>query len=303
MYGGQSVQYGWHQGRPVSGSNIVELPLAPVRRRSSGGSCHGCMNWHSFGIILSLMAAATLSLGIADVVITYQNYMMNKNCKDMTTPAYCDPNTLIWTWIGVGIWSSLPVFIFGIMAIRRGGKPFSKSSWFEFFAFLSAFIFTPAMVVISAIEVYKGSNVYYWNYMAPLTSDDLAKAIIPIVIAGVGFIEHAMTFIAICYICCCHAKGPEVVYGTTKIGYAGQPAAIYPTYDRPVYGAAPRTQVACQQDCRTNQPAFPGSFYSSSSGFAPRPTTYNYFSNMGASAQQGGFRSPPPNQAYNFFRS
>jgi hypothetical protein len=260
------------------------------------------MNWHSFGIVLSLLAAATLSLGIADVVITYQKYMMGNLCQTSTTPASpCDPNNLVYTWVGVGIWSSIPVFILGIMAIRRGSKPFSKSSWFELLAFLSAFIFTPAMVVISAFEVHKGAEIYYWNYSSPLTMDDLVKAIIPIVIAGLGFIEHVMTFIAICYICCCHAGGPAVVYGTKHIGYGGPPAVVT-TYDRPAYQVAPRTQVTCQQDCRSSQPAFPSSFYSSSSGFAPRPTTYNYFSNKSPSCNQGACRQSAPNSAYNFYQ-
>jgi hypothetical protein len=258
------------------------------------------MNWHSFGIVLSLLAAATLALGIADVVITYQNYMMGKNCQSSKTPAYCDPNNLVYTWVGVGIWSSIPVFILGIMAIRRGSKPFSKSSWFELLVFLSAFIFTPAMVVISAIEVYMGIGVYYWDSV-PETSDDLTKLIIPIVIACLGFIEHVMTFIAICYICCCHTGGPAVVYGTNNIGYGGPPPVVT-TYDRPAYQVAPRTQVTCQQDYRSSQPAFPGSFYSSSSGFAPRPTTYNYFSNKSPSCNQGACRQSTPNSAYSFYQ-
>jgi len=244
------------------------------------------MNWHSYGVILSLLAAATLSLGIADVVVTYQNYMINKGCNTMSTPAYCDPNNLVWTWVGVGIWASVPVFIFGIMAIRRGSRPLTKSSWFELLAFLCGFIFTPAMVVLSAIEVYKGSNIYYWTYMAPLTSDDLAKAIIPIVIAVLGFIEHIMTAVAAWNICCCHGPA-EVVYGSHMTYGAPMPAVT--TYDRPVYGVAPRTQIACQS---ASQPV---SFYNT----RPAQTTYNYFSSMG---NPTAYRSAVPNSAYNFFR-
>jgi hypothetical protein len=259
------------------------------------------LNWHSFGIVLSLLAAASLSLGIADVVITYQTYMVSKSCKDMTTPAMCDPNNLVFTWVAVGIWSSIPVFIFGIMTIRKGSGQGSQSSWFELLAFLCAFIFTPAMIVLSAFEVYKGAGIYYWAFMTPLTSDDLVKAIIPIVIAVLGLIEHFMTFIAICNICCCNT-GAGAVYGTSKMTY-GAPAVMHGTYDRPVYQAAPRAQVSCQQNCRTSQgPSFPGSFYSGSSGFVARPTTYNYFNNMAPSANQAAFRPAAPNSAYNFFR-
>lgn len=36
MYGGQNVQYGWGPGSPRA-SDVIELPLAPVRRQQRSG--------------------------------------------------------------------------------------------------------------------------------------------------------------------------------------------------------------------------------------------------------------------------
>jgi len=300
MYGGRTVQYGWQQNGPPRNPNVIELPLAPVRQRSAGASCNNCLNWYSFGVILCLLAASSLALGIADVVLTHQTYMVEKNCKDMTTPSYCDPNNLVFTWVASGIWGSFVVFVFGIYAIYKGSRPYEKLNWFDLLAFLSAFVFTPAIVVLSAVEVYKGANVYYWSAM-DLPKDDLAKAIIPIVIAGLGFIEHVMCFIAISYICCCTAKpvsqydtGRVVVGQTTVIRTPQQcntcPAPQGP-YDRPYNIAKPG---GSQQIYQTS---FPGA----SSFYAPRTTTtYNHYTGANGISQ---FRSGTPNPAYSFFKA
>ena len=296
MYG-THTQYGWSNG-PRS-SDVVELPLAPVRRRSGNMWCGGGINWLSFGIILSLLAAASLALGVADVVLTYQTYMVDMGCRDNpSSSAQCDINNLVWSWIAVGIWASLPIFIFGIMAIRLGKRnnP-SRSSWFDLFAFISTFIFAPAMIAISVAQVVKGRKIYYWTSIDG--SDDLAKAIIPIVIAGLGAIELLMSFIAYSYLCCCRheVSSNEVV-----------------TYNRQQVDVGQRTFVqtsrpaiqSCGGDCQTNfTPRIQtprvtscgpcgsggagggGVYYrpATTTGFAPRPTTYNYFSNVRPVAQ------------------
>lgn len=297
MYAGTQATYGWSNG-PRS-SDVVELPLAPVRRRSEPMWCGTGINWLSFGIILSLLAAASLALGVADVVLTNQTYMVDKKCKDNQALPECDKNNLVWTWVASGIWASIPIFIFGILAIRLG-KSHSplRSSWFEFFAFVSAFIFAPAMCVLSALEVYKGRNIYYWK--ANDGSDDLAKAIIPIVIAGLGAVEFLMSFIAIVYVCCCRHD----TYGQT----------VVTTYRQPAVDVGPRTFVetsrpaityggGCQTGCNTGYRPGPspprvtacstgcggggGVYYrpATTTGFSPRPTTYNYFSNARPIAQ------------------
>lgn len=287
MYG-SSVQYGWNSNPGIRTSDVIELPLAPVRRPTGAGHCCRCMNWHTFGILLSLLAASSLALGVADVVITYQNYMVGQSCSTNTTPTICSPNTLLWTWIGVGIWASVPVFIFGIMAIRRGSNPMTQNCWFEIFAFLCAFIFTIAMIVLSALEVYKGANIYYWTYQSPLTANDLVKAIIPIVIAGLGLLEHIMCFGAFWDICCC--QGPRM---TT---YAAEPVQMMRA---PAVMSAP-PMIRPSTSCNTcPQPAYGGSSF-----YSPRgATTYNYSTSCGPCGGSSPYnRQLGPNPAYNFFR-
>lgn len=291
MYG--QSPYGW-QTRPRA-TDIVELPLAPVRQSQDGGDCRNCrcVNWYAFGVILSILSAASLALGVADVVVTYQKYMAEL-CPTNAGTAPCDSNVLIFTWIGVGIWGSLTPFILGIMSIRRASNPSRKSTWWEMFAFLSTFIFTPAMIALSAVELWKGWSVYYWSHQTPLTSDDYVKFALPVAIGGLAFLEHIMAFIVVGYVCgCCDSdfERDEIVVPPPAMGprmVAGRPGAIVP-------------QRAAIVGCRSggcgqsNYPApnFSGSFYSSA--LPVRPTTYNHFTKL---------NSPygSPNSAYNFYR-
>jgi hypothetical protein len=278
MYG-SGVQYGFNNNPGTrSEAKVVELPLAPVRQhpRNNGGEC-ACMNWHSLGIILSLLAAASLSLGVADIVTTQHTYIGGWWCN-MYSPQYpmCDLNNLVWTWVGAGIWGSVPVFIFGILSIRKGSNPMLQNYWFEFVAFISGFIFTPAMVVISAIEISRGAGIYYWTYQSPLLTDDIAKVSIPIAIACLGFIEHIMCVMAFWDICCCQGKN-MTTHHTEQVEVVRVPSG----------------QVS--GDYGRAGPSFPGSFYSNNMS-SPSPTSYNYFSGMNNNKQFGG------NQAYNYFR-
>lgn len=286
MYG-SNVNYGWSNGPRAT--ETIELPLAPVRRRADT-PCG--INWLSFGIILSLLAAASLALGVADVVLTYQTYMVDQDCRNNGGLAPCFVNNLVWTWVASGIWASLPIFILGIMAIRLGKRrqP-TRSSWFDLFAFISTFIFAPAMIVLSALEVFYGSGVYYWT--ATDGSDDLAKAIIPIVIAGLGLVELLMTFIAFVQVCCCRQQYvAEQVITTQRVDYGQR------TY---VQSNVPAITGGCYSgDCQTNfaprvpspritttyggptaAPSGNAVYYRppTTTGFSPRPTTYNYFAN------------------------
>jgi len=163
-----------------------------------------------------------------------------------------------------------------------------QNCWFETLAFASAFLFTPAMIVISAFEVYKGSNIYYWNFSAPLTANDLIKAIIPIVIAGLGLIEHIMCACAFWDVCCCQ--------GQTGAAYNAGPVTVM----RP---APPMIRQINPSQCNTcPQPSSSMAVYNSnpSSFYAPRgATTYNYSCGMNSSPYS---RQLGPNPAYGYFR-
>jgi hypothetical protein len=281
----QNVQYGWQSG--PRNSDMIELPMPAVRRQTTGGGpgCYGCMNWHTFGIILSLLAASSLALGVADVVVTYKTYMDAMNCKNFQSPVQCQTNNLVFTWVAVGIWGSLPVFIFGILAIYKGSRPMQQVNYFDFLAYLCAFIFTPAIVVLSAIEVYRGSGVYYWP--AVNQSDDLVKAIIPIVISGLGLVEFIMCLTGMFYLCCNQAS--SMMYGGGAMGQPVMRPTTSPYIAQATYDRAYNTQPI--------QKAVASSFYAAQA--PPRcNSTYNQFNTGPMACKQCS-----PNPAYNYFRS
>jgi len=261
------------------------------------------MNWHTFGILLSLLAAASLALGVADVVVTYKTYMEGKDCNTYVTPNFCDPNILVWTWVAVGIWGSLPVFIFGVLSIYKGSRPMQQVNFFDLFAFISTFIFSPAIVVLSSIEVYKGRGAYYWPAATELGQDDLIKAIIPIVIAGLGFIEFLMSLIAFFSLCCnpTTAATTGQVYGggfmDKTIIQSSKASNQYNGYPQATYDRAYNTQPA-NQGFRASGGGQSSSFYAAQA--PPRcASTYNQF-NTGPMQCN---RQCAPNPAYNYFRS
>jgi len=283
MYG-SSVQYGWNNNNAVSNSNVVELPLAPVRRPAPAAvamCCH-CLSWHTFGLLLGLLSAATLALGVADVVVTYQDYIVGWDCNTGGPDPICDPNNLIWTWIGIGIWTSLPVFIFAIYAIRKGSNPSVVNPWFEVKAFVCGIIFTPAMVVVSALEVFMGAGIYYWDFDTPLTSDDLAKALIPLTIAVLGFFEFILCFCALFDMCCYGRQMAVAPMPVMRPAPAPMPASSCHTCPQ-------SSAVGIYNNRMSSGPNFPGSFYAP----AGPSRTYNYFS---------GMTPPGPNPSYNYFR-
>jgi len=314
--------YGGWQGPAVYGQSGVALPVRPLRPRHD--CCPGCMSWSAFGVILSLLASASMALGVADVVLTYQNYIKAQNCgssSSSSTASICNPNVLVWTWVGVGIWASIPVFIFGFVSVRNASKP-QRHSCLEFFAFVCTFLFTPAMCALSAVEVWKGAGVYYWTYSSPLTSDDLVKAAIPLAIAGLGLVELIMCFFALCMTCCgSHYNSGVATYGVGRVELGAPPAPVIlrtGTYDRPSYQppAGPRAQIFPATFNANRGPQLSGASYYSGGGGgfpAPRPTTYNYFSNArplpaitaGPGGPYGGgqgpYRAVGPNAAYSFY--
>jgi len=171
------------------------------------------------------------------------------------------------------------------------------------------------MVVISAIEVWKGTNVFYWTANG-LPSDDIVKAALPIAIAAAGGIEWLMCAIGLYYACCCQhsaASSSTVVTTTTTNTYPEPVMVNNATYERPgcqpcAAARHPQPQLPPPSSC---QPcAAKQNFYSAGGmgggmgmggglgggmgggcSSCPRPTTYNNFSQMA------------PNPAYNFYRS
>jgi len=255
---------------------------------------------------------ASLALGVTDVILTYKNYMEDKKCKDSSTPDYCMPGNLVFTWIAVGIWASIPVFLFGLLCIYRKNATYQQCDWFQLLAYTSALLFTPAMTVISAIEVYKGRNIYYWT-ATNLDQDDLAKAIIPIVIAVLGFIEHVISLTTLLCLCCfsghvqarpqsssAHVYGTSLVdMGRTTVINTIQPTNRIQSVSTQVPYNICRPTANMAGGRFSCGPSYPSTFYPSS----PLPSCPMRSSAGNQWTGLNQCQAATPNPAYNFFRS
>jgi hypothetical protein len=211
-----------------------------------------------YGAILSLLAAATLALGIANVVMTKEAY-----CEpwEEAGPVWCS-NTkepYIWTWVASGIWASVPIFLAGLTAMCLSGNPAAWTRVFALLIFLSAIVFSPAMIVLSAIEVWRGHASEYSFYKL---SDSLmegtimvedspyqAKFALPLVIAILGGIIFIMTGIITLTLCCCMESigiyMPQELDASVPVQRVFTPPPAAPVVQRQIY-YQPRPQVKNQ---------------------------------------------------------
>jgi len=165
-----------------------------------------------YGAILAIMAAATLSLGTANVVLTSEAYCAPWMDED---PVYCS-NTgepYVWTWVAPGVWASLPIFLAGLYAMMLGNDPSRFARIFALLIYLSAIVFAPAMLILSSIEVWRG-HASTWNFYK--LNDELkegniwveespyqAKFALPLVITILAGIMFLMTGLITLVLCCC----------------------------------------------------------------------------------------------------
>jgi len=212
-----------------------------------------------YGAILALMAAATLALGISNVVLTKQAYCDPWMEDD---PTYCSSTKgpYIWTWIASGIWASVPIFAAGLISMCLSSDPGRWTRMFALLIYLSAIVFAPAMIILSAIEVYQG-QASAWNFYK--MGDELAegnilvedspyqaKFALPLVIAIVAGIMFLMTGLITLALCCCmHSLGinmdiAAVGVPTSQPIYQPTPSAVQA---KEVY-YPPRAQVRSQVD-------------------------------------------------------
>lgn len=276
-----------------------------------------------YGAVLALLAAATLSLGIANVVLTKEAYC---NPWEKAAPVYCSTanEPYIWTWVGSGIWASVPIFFAGIFAMCLSSNPGKWTRVWALLIFLSAIVFAPGMCVLSSIEVWRGAESEHTFYSlkdgikaGTITPDDnpyQAKFALPLVIAILAAIMFFMTSIITLMLCCCmHNLGiylPQEIDAfsgsqTTQVVQPAAPPQIYAP-SREVYYPS-RPQVSNFYDINVYGPA---------SDPAPRvppiPTRYNpgagnvMYGNFASRAQNvgngigGAFASEffRPNPAY-----
>lgn len=166
----------------------------------------------TYGAILSILAAATLAIGVANVVLTSQAYCDPWSDMD---PVHCSNTNepYVWTWVASGIWASMPIFAAGLFAMCLSSDP---SRWIRLFAlliFLSAIVFAPAMIILSSIEVWRGgaSKWHFYKLGDQLMEGNImveespfqAKFALPLVITILAGIMFIMTGLITLVLCCC----------------------------------------------------------------------------------------------------
>lgn len=162
--------------------------------------------YQTAGFLVCLLSAATLGLGIADVVVNNIQCSQANMCMPLTTG-------LVLTWVSVGIWASIPIFVTGLSFLHFSKQPADKEAqktgWLSVLAFMSALFFTPAIIAISIVEVYfKFNQTGAPNSQTPA----MIQAIfgLPIAIAVHGFILHLITLHVFLGICCCSKPKKQV---------------------------------------------------------------------------------------------
>jgi len=270
MYGGEADFY----GNRVAGVRYGQ-PQAVASASAQGGvHVFNARAFKIYGAILAILAAATLSLGIANVVLTKETY-----CNPWTTdsPMWCSTTAepYIWTWVASGIWASIPIFFAGIFAMCLSSNPGKWTRVFALLIFLSAIVFAPGMCVLSSIEVWRGSESSHNFYKldngikeGDIMPDDnpyQAKFALPLVIAILAAIMFIMTAIITLQLCCCmHALGiyqpeeisvltggvqtqvvqqqvvapqPQIIQNNREVYYPSRPQVRNNYYDINLYGS------------------------------------------------------------------
>jgi hypothetical protein len=261
-----------------------------------------------YGAILSLMAAATVALGISNVVLTSQAYC---DPWDSMAPTHCS-NTAepyVWTWVAPGIWASAPIFLAGLYAMCLSNDPGRWTRMFALLIFLSAIVFAPAIIILSSIEVWRGHSST-WNFYKlndQLSEGNIwveespyqAKFALPLVItilAGIMFLMTGLITLTMC--CCMQTIGLYMPQDPTppmiQPIYQPTPAAIQPMGD--VY-CPPRGQFRSTVDYQPTTGPYMATRYNSgcdpnnpgvmfgnfpSRAFTPAAPVNNFFDNNAA---------------------
>jgi len=220
------------------------------------------INWLCYGKLLALLAAATLSLSVADIILTDQYYCVNGGQGPFCL--FTNDVTTYWSvWVASGIWGSVPVFLTGLLAICSGNG--LKQQWLDFFIMISAIVFTPAIVILTSVELWRGNQGFSLysagngglavGTVTPPNNPYQAKFALPLVVTILGFLMFVMTFWVTCCTCFCSsssgpatAAAPQVV--VKQIYQPPRPQIVAPppcepVYRYPAFPAPPPPRPAC----------------------------------------------------------
>lgn len=158
---------------------------------------HGCPRCphRLFGIVVCLLATACFALGIADVVYTYSVY-----CYAQTSG--CSGLRFNLTWVGVGIWASVPVFLAGLSAVWLKHTDSKNKRIYLILCSVSALLFTPALVIISTVEVWQGRDWFYGFPPSAMSGSDVTKLSVPLTIIVLGAVLFLLISAALVWECC-----------------------------------------------------------------------------------------------------
>lgn len=175
---------------------------------SPGPSVGGFLSQRSFvmfGWLLAIMGAATMAVAVANTTYTYINFDSQKDS--------CAPGQIInmcpvkFVYISSGIWGSVPVFLAGIVALRISRAP-GASRLLQILVLLSLMVFTPAMIIINAIEIVAGNQYsktavpvqIFYKVGTSSVEGDVTKFVLPLVVAVMAGLEFIILLFFSCYL-------------------------------------------------------------------------------------------------------
>jgi hypothetical protein len=156
---------------------------------------------------MAIASTLMIGLGIADVALTWYYFCEVKETCDTLTSA------LALSWVAIAIWASIPIFADAVGALYVSGYVVNHRGWLCLLTFQVAFIFAPAIVVVTCFELAKK-----FPDGVPGSGDDKEfRALfgIELVIVILAFVVDLHALLLFHYICFCEHKCP--VKKTTKI--------------------------------------------------------------------------------------
>jgi len=209
------------------------------------------MQLYCVGKMVAILAAATIGLAVADLVLTSQYY-----CNGQTWSAtWCSGTTepYVWVWVASGIWGSVPVFFTGLYLLTVGGDT-GKWNIAWLLILLSAWVFGPATIILTVIELVKGSSSQYTFYTSgggSLVAGNIhpsgmnpwqAKFALPLTELLLAFLTWLKTFYIFLLAWCCNGPQSAVV--------VKEPVCNAPVVAPPMPCEAPRpVQLVAQPPC------------------------------------------------------
>jgi len=194
------------------------------------------MNFRCYGFLLAVLAAGTIAMAVADLIVTIQFYCVGQDYDDTYCSSTAEP--YIWVWVSSGIWGGAVVFFTGLYLLCAGTTP-GHHMYSNLLILLSALVFAPAIIVLTTIEIVRGYFAQ-WNFYRSYGSSDewgtgniythgtnpwRAKYTIPLItdiLAGLMFIVSAWLALTIwccngrdCFGQCCDqccGGGGQVIY-------------------------------------------------------------------------------------------